>query len=125
MPGAGAEGLGQGSGKPDRSQYQESGSLSLKPLAKGLLAIFSCVICREESEVMGQPRTGERLWGPRLTHPYLPGPPQSGGPGAGNHRGCEGRGMAGQMLTESRGRREGLGPVCMGRLRLEPQSPSL
>lgn len=57
MPGDGAEGLGQGSGASltGVSQYQESGSLSLKPLAKGLLAIFSCVICREESEVKGQP----------------------------------------------------------------------
>lgn len=37
------------------TQYQESESLSLKPLAKGLLAIFSWVICRGESAVMGQP----------------------------------------------------------------------
>lgn len=44
-------------------------------------------------------------------------PPQSGGPGTRNHGRCEGRGMTGQMLTESRGRREGLGSVCMWQLR--------
>lgn len=51
------EGLGQGSRAQPAGvrQYQESGSLSLKPLAKGLLAIFSWVICRGESEVTGQP----------------------------------------------------------------------
>lgn len=51
------EGLGEGSGieLAGVGWYQESGSLSLKPLAKGLLAIFSWVICRGESEVRDQP----------------------------------------------------------------------
>lgn len=40
---------------PGPTQYQESESVSLKPLAKGLLAIFSWVICRGESVVMGRP----------------------------------------------------------------------
>ncbi len=30
--------------------YQSSGSHSLKPLANGLLAIFSCVICYKQNQ---------------------------------------------------------------------------
>ena len=59
---AGPEALGDSAdgvrgwvGAAGLTQYQESESLSLKPLAKGLLAIFSWVICRGESAVMGQP----------------------------------------------------------------------
>lgn len=40
--------------------HQSSGSQSLNPLAKGLLAIFNCVICREKREVLEDNGWAER-----------------------------------------------------------------
>lgn len=57
LPGIGLEGLDKAA-PGELRPYQESGSASLKPLAKGLLAIFSWVICRGESPEMGLQEAG-------------------------------------------------------------------
>lgn len=56
--GAGA-GVGQQEELAGARRYQESGSLSLKPLAKGLLAIFSWVICREKVKLGASAELGK------------------------------------------------------------------
>lgn len=38
--------------------YQSSGSQSLNPLAKGLLAIFNCVICKEKWQNVSKQHMG-------------------------------------------------------------------